>query len=64
MGSKFATTMFDISSDGNKFWLSVPLENKVYTGACNTFHKIEALGINIFPGDMASLFNYREILEG
>ena len=50
MGSKFATTMFDISSDGNKFWLYVPLENKVYTGACNTFHKIEALGINIFPG--------------
>ena len=64
MGSKLATTLFDISSDGNKFWLYVPLENKVYTGACNTFHKIEALGINIFPGDMASLFNYKEILEG
>ena len=64
MGSKFATTLFDISSDGNKFWLYVPLENKVYTGACNTFHRIETLGINIFPGDMASLFNYKEILEG
>jgi len=64
MGSKLATTVFDISSDGNKFWLYVPLENKVYTGACNTFHRIEALGINIFPGDMASLFNYKEILEG
>lgn len=64
VGSKFATTLFDMSSDGNQFWLSIPLENKVYTGASNTFHRIEALGINIFPGDMASLFNYREILEG
>ena len=64
IGSKLATTVFDISSDGNKFRLYVPLENKVYTGACNTFHRIEALGINIFPGDMASLFNYKEILEG
>ncbi|MDO8140796.1 MAG: hypothetical protein Q6358_04800 [Candidatus Brocadiales bacterium] len=64
IGSKFATTLFDISSDGNKFWLHVPLENKVYTGTCNAFHRIEALGINIFPGDMASLFNYKEILEG
>jgi outer membrane lipoprotein-sorting protein len=61
--SKFATTLFDMSSDGNKFWLHIPLENRVYTGASNTFHRIEALGINIFPGDMASLFNYREILE-
>ncbi|MBI2471625.1 MAG: hypothetical protein HYV59_10355 [Planctomycetes bacterium] len=63
VGSKFATTLFDISSDGNKFWLYVPLENKVYSGTCNAFHRIEALGINIFPGDMASLFNYKEILE-
>ncbi len=63
-GSKFATTLFDMSSDGNQFWLSIPLENKVYTGASHAFHRIEALGINIFPGDMASLFNYREILEG
>ena len=64
IGSKFATTLFDMSSDGNKFRLYVPLENKVYTGTSNTFHRIEALGINIFPGDMASLFNYKEILEG
>lgn len=64
VGSKLATTVFDISSDGNNFWLCVPMENKVYTGACNTFHKVEALGINIFPGDMADLFNYKEILEG
>ncbi len=64
IGSKFATTLFDMSSDGNKFWLHIPPENMVYTGASNTFHRIEALGINIFPGDMAGLFNYREILEG
>lgn len=64
LGSKFATTLFDMSSDGNRFWLHIPLENTVYTGPSNAFHRIEALGINIFPGDMASLFNYREILEG
>ena len=64
MGAKFATTVFDMSSDGNKFWLYVPLENKVYTGKCNAFHKIEALGINIFPGDMAALFNHKEAMEG
>ena len=63
MGSKFATTLFDMASDGNRFWLYIPMENKVYTGASNTFHRIEAIGINIFPGDMASLFNYKEILE-
>ncbi len=64
MGSKFAKTLFDMSSDGNQFWLYIPSENTVYTGTSNTFHRIEALGLNIFPGDMASLFNYREILEG
>ena len=64
LGSKFATTLFDMSSDGNQFWLHIPLENTVYTGVSDAFHRIEALGINIFPGDMASLFNYREILEG
>lgn len=64
IGSKFATTLFDMSSDGNQFLLHIPLENTVYTGTSNTFHRIETLGINIFPADMASLFNYREILEG
>ena len=64
MGSKLATTVFDMSSSSNKFWVYVPMENRVYTGTCNTPHKIEALGINVFPGDMASLFNYRSILEG
>lgn len=64
IGAKFATTLFDMSSDGNRFWLYIPPENLAYTGESNTFHKIEVLGISIFPGDMASLFNYREILQG
>lgn len=64
VGAKFATTLFDMSSDGDRFWLYIPPENLAYTGASNTFHKIDALGISIFPGDMASLFNYREILHG
>lgn len=64
MGAKFATTLFDMSSDGNRFWLYIPPENLAYTGASNTFHRIEALGISIFPADMTSLFNYREILQG
>lgn len=63
IGSKFATTLFDLSSDGSNFRLYTPLENKVYMGNCNTFHKVEVFGINIFPGDMVSLFNYKEILE-
>ena len=63
VGSKFASTLFDISSDGDRFWLYVPQENKCYTGRSDTFHRVEALGINIFPGDMAHLFNYKELLE-
>jgi len=64
MGSKLAATLFDMYSDERKFYLYIPIENKVYTGSSNAFHKIEVLGINIFPGDMAYLFNHREILEG
>ena len=64
VGSKLAATLFDIYSDERKFYLYIPIENKVYTGSSNAFHKIEVLGINIFPGDMAYLFNHREILEG
>lgn len=64
IGSKFATTLFDITSDGTNFWLHIPTEKKFYTGTCNTFHRIEELGINIFPADLVTLFNYREILAG
>ncbi len=63
MGSKFATTLFDLSSDGSNFWLSIPLENKVYTGNCKTLHTIQAFGISIFPADMVSIFHYKEIVE-
>lgn len=61
--SKFATTLFDLSSDGSSFWLYIPLENKAYTGNYNTYYNIGVFGINIFPVDMVSLFNYKEILE-
>jgi outer membrane lipoprotein-sorting protein len=64
VGSKFATTIFDLASNGDTFWLSIPPEKKVYTGAFNAFHKIDALGMNIYPGDIITLFNYKEILEG
>lgn len=63
VGSKFASTLFDISSDGDRFWLYAPQENRCYTGRSDTFHRIETLGINIFPGDMALLFNYKALLE-
>lgn len=63
VGSKFASTLFDISSDGDRFWLYVPQENKCYTGKSDAFHRVEAIGINIFPGDMAHLFNYKELLK-
>ena len=64
MGSKFATTLFDLATNGDTFWLSVPTEKKVYTGAFNAFHKIDALGMNVYPGDIISLFNYQEIMDG
>lgn len=64
VGSKFTATVFDICSDGEKFQVYVPSEEKVYVGNCNNFHKVESLGINVFPADMASLFNYKEMLEG
>lgn len=63
VGSKFASTLFDISSDGNRFWLYAPQESRCYTGRSNAFHRVETLGINIFPGDMAHLFNYKALLE-
>lgn len=28
LGSKFATTLFDMSSDGNRFWLHIPLKTR------------------------------------
>lgn len=64
IGSKFATTLFDISSDGDKFWLHIPMEKKLYTGTHDTYHRIETLGMNIFPADIVSLFNYKEVLVG
>ncbi|MDR4507183.1 MAG: DUF4292 domain-containing protein [Candidatus Brocadiaceae bacterium] len=64
IGSKFATTVFDMSIDGNMFWLHIPPEKKFYTGTCSTFRKIETLDIKIFPGDMTSMFNYNALLEG
>ena len=64
IGSKFATTLFDMACDGDNFWLYIPMEKKIYTGTSNSFHRIEALGINIFPGDMTSLFDYKEIVRG
>ncbi len=63
VGSKFTVTLFDISSDGDRFWLYVPQESKCYTGKSGSFHRVEALGFNIFPGDMAHLFNYKELLD-
>ncbi|MCF6158335.1 MAG: DUF4292 domain-containing protein [wastewater metagenome] len=64
IGSKFTATLFDILSTGDKFWLYIPMEKKLYTGSSDTFHRIETLGINIFPGDIATLFNYKETLIG
>ena len=62
VGSKLASTLFDISSDGDRFHLYVPQESKCYTGRSDSFHRVEAIGVNIFPGDMAHLFNYKELL--
>ncbi|MCF6147841.1 MAG: hypothetical protein E3K37_04190 [Candidatus Kuenenia sp.] len=62
IGSKLATTIFDMSTDGNNFWVHIPSEKKVYTGSCNALHKENSAGIGISPEDMALLFNFKDIL--
>ncbi|MGQ3684324.1 MAG: hypothetical protein ACUBOA_04820 [Candidatus Loosdrechtia sp.] len=64
IGSKFLTTLFDISSHDDEFRLHVPPEGKLYKGTLDTYHKIETLGMHIFPADIVSLFNYKEVLTG
>ena len=64
IGSKLATTLFDMSTDGNTFWIYVPSEKKVYTGSSNALHKVNSSGTGISPNDMAGLFNLKDILGG
>jgi len=61
--SKFITTVFDISTDGDTFRLYIPSEKTVYTGTCDVLRKKPTLGINIFPEDMANLFNYKDMIK-
>jgi len=62
IGSKLATTIFDMSTDGNNFRVYVPSEKKVFMGSCSTLHRKNSAETGISPEDMARLFNLKDIL--
>ena len=63
IGSKLASTVFDMLSDGEYFWFYLPNQKMVYTGKCNAAHKTND-NIYIYPDDIAVLLNYDKLFEG
>ncbi len=63
IGSKVATTVFDMLSDGEDFWFHIPKEKKVYTGKCKTVHRAND-NVHIYPDDIAEFLNYDKLFEG
>jgi hypothetical protein len=63
IGSKLATTVFDMLSDGDNFWFYLPKEKVVYTGKCDTVKKPDT-NAYIFPDDIAALLEYDKLFEG
>jgi outer membrane lipoprotein-sorting protein len=63
IGSKLATTVFDMLSDGENYWFYLPKEKIVYTGKCDTVRKPDTSAY-IFPDDIAALLEYDKLFEG
>ncbi|MHC4453306.1 MAG: LolA family protein [Planctomycetota bacterium] len=63
VGSKFASTVFDILSDGENYWFHLPRQKAVYTGKCDTPRKING-NAYIFPDDIGTLLDYDKLFEG
>ncbi|MBC8554453.1 MAG: DUF4292 domain-containing protein [Candidatus Brocadiales bacterium] len=63
IGSKLATTVFDMLSDGDNFWFYLPKERVVYTGKCDTVKKPDTSAY-IFPDDIAALLEYDKLFDG
>jgi len=63
IGSKLASTVFDMLSDGEDFWYYIPKEKKVYTGKCKAVHSAND-NVHIYPDDIAEFLNYDKLFEG
>jgi outer membrane lipoprotein-sorting protein len=62
IGSKFASTVFDILSDGENYWFHLPKQKVVYTGKCDVSRKTND-NAYIFPDDIGTLLDYGKIFE-
>lgn len=63
IGFKLATTVFNMLSDGQNFWLYLPKQKTVYTGRSHlqrTAHDTAYL----FPDDIAVLLDHGKLFEG
>ncbi|MGR3310375.1 MAG: LolA family protein [Candidatus Brocadiales bacterium] len=62
IGTKLTSTVFDMLTDGERFWLYLPSEKKVYTGRCNSMRRLVKPDITILPDDIAMLLDYNDAL--
>ncbi len=62
IGSKLASTVFDMLSDGKNYWFHLPKEKVVYKGKCNVTRKMNT-NAYIFPDDIAALLEYDRLFE-
>lgn len=63
IGSKLASTVFDMLSDGDNYWFYLPKEKIVYKGKCNMVRNTDTNGY-IFPDDIAALLEYDKLFGG
>jgi outer membrane lipoprotein-sorting protein len=59
--SKLFNTIFDVVSDGHRFQLYVPKENKLYTGLSN--QDVRYLGLRFSPDDVAGILENGEVFK-
>jgi len=62
IGSKLASTVFDMLSDGETYWFHLPKEKVVYKGKCNVTRR-KNTNACIFPDDIAALLEYDRLFE-
>jgi len=62
IGSKLASTVFDMLSDGENYWFYLPKEKVVYKGKCNVIRKTNT-NAYVFPDDIAALLEYDRLFE-
>ena len=62
IGSKLASTVFDMLSDGENYWFHLPKEKVVYKGKCNVIRKTNT-NAYVFPDDITALLEYDRLFE-